>query len=280
MMRSIRAAAWRLRYSELAPIRGLLRMTYGGKTAICPVCESALRRFLPIPAKYSRAARQHGFPYTTDDFETINAGAYSCPVCGASDRERLIAIYLQNLAASESMPADSPRVIDFAPSAPLSRFIKRAFPRAAYVKADRFQPGVDLRVDLCSMPEIATETVDIWICSHVLEHVDDDLAAVHELGRILKVDGRGLLLVPLLLTNPVLAPSGQVRTVADRWRYFGQGDHVRLYTKPMFLALLGDAGFEVQQWTASVEIDGTPERFGVQSRAVLYVVRKPRRAQS
>ena len=274
MIAELRAAAWRLRYSASPPVRGVLRAMFGGKSARCPVCDSTLRQFLALPKMYARSAQRYGFPHAADEFETLNPGAYTCPVCGAADRERLMALYLLRLVSSGTTLADSSRIIDFAPSPPLSRFIQQTFPGAAYQKADLFQPGVDLRVDLCNMPGITTESIDLWICSHVLEHVEDDAAAVRELRRILRLGGCGLLLVPLLLTKPLLVPAEPVRTQAERWRYFGQGDHVRLYTKATFLALLNEAGLDVQQWAASTEFERAPEYFGVHAGSVLYVVRK------
>ena len=45
--------------------------------------------------------------------------------------------------------------------------------------------------------ELATNTVDVILCSHVLEHVDDK-KAMPELFRILKSGGRLLAMVPII----------------------------------------------------------------------------------
>lgn len=42
-----------------------------------------------------------------------------------------------------------------------------------------------------------SETIDTFICSHVLEHVKDDDKAMKEIARILRKDGTAILLVPI-----------------------------------------------------------------------------------
>ena len=42
-----------------------------------------------------------------------------------------------------------------------------------------------------------SDSIDAFICSHVLEHVPDDNKAIKEISRILKKDGKALLLIPI-----------------------------------------------------------------------------------
>ena len=37
---------------------------------------------------------KYGFPYSVDDFETLNHRRYLCPVCGSIDRDRLYKLYV------------------------------------------------------------------------------------------------------------------------------------------------------------------------------------------
>src|ERR1039457_1105407 len=62
----------------------------------CPVCETRHDAFYPLPAFYAEEWKRHGFNPADHEAETINEAQYSCPNCGASDRDRLYALYLRN----------------------------------------------------------------------------------------------------------------------------------------------------------------------------------------
>jgi SAM-dependent methyltransferase len=58
-------------------------------------------------------------------------------------------------------------------------------------------PNIDapLRGSLTALP-FARETFDLIICKHVLEHLDEPGSAFHELARVLRPQGRLLILTP------------------------------------------------------------------------------------
>jgi SAM-dependent methyltransferase len=97
--------------------------------------------------------------------------------------------------------------------------------------------------DLTWMP-FPDDDFDIVICSHVLEHVPDDAAAMHEILRILRPGGRALLLTPYAQDGKGTDEDPAVADPAERDRRFGQWDHVRLYDREDFLARMRRAGFE------------------------------------
>ena len=69
----------------------------------------------------------------------------------------------------------------------------------------------DMVIDVRSMPEIEDESFDCVYCSGVLEHVDNHLAALDEITRILKPGG--ILLLGLPFRQAIhLAPT-------DYWRF-------------------------------------------------------------
>jgi SAM-dependent methyltransferase len=262
------------RYAGAGPWRKLLRAVFHGDRQHCPVCDSDLRAFLALPALYSREMSRSGFPHELADFETLNVSAYTCPVCGASDRDRFMAAYV-GAVVIPGMP-DNAQVVDFAPAQGLSAFLRRRLPAATrYLRADKFAAGVDLAADICDMPEIRSESTDFWICSHVLEHVDDDARAARELYRILVPGGRGIVLTPVLLSDHFSHPDTPAVTERDRWRYYGQGDHARLYTRKLLTDLLISAGFSVSEIQASALLGARTDLFGIQPRARLYIVSRP-----
>lgn len=238
----------------------------------CPVCARAVREFLPLPPEYERNARKHGYPYFGMG-ETINVRQYSCPQCGASDRERLCALFLQGY-----VPAPSPdrpwRLLHFAPEPALSRYL-RGLGRFDCRTADLAPGGADDRVDITRMELYADARFDAFICSHVLEHVQDDFAALRELHRVLKPGGWGILMVPLMPHLDDTLEDPLATTEAERWRLFGQGDHVRLYAKRDFLRRIESSGFRVEQFGVDRFGPRAFERCGITPSSVLYVARKP-----
>ncbi len=218
-----------------------------------------------------------GYRYSVAEAETCNADKYSCPWCGAADRERLYALFLTDHLAGVGSRAET-TIVDFAPSAPLSKFILRlttGLPQKfCYRTADLFMEGVDDPIDIMDMPSYSDESVDFFICSHVLEHVDDDRRALRELYRILKVGGQGILMVPIVLTIEEIDEDPSVTDIAERWRRFGQWDHVRLYSKTGFLSRVQQVGFAVRQLGHEHFGKAKFKTYGITEQSVLYVVEK------
>ncbi len=120
----------------------------------------------------------------------------------------------------------------------------------------------------------ADGSIGFFICSHVLEHVADDRRALAELYRVLKPGRRGILVVPIVLTITEIDEDPTITDPAERWRRFGQDDHVRLYSKQGFLARVRDAGFVVHQLDRAFFGAETFARHGITQQSVLYVVEK------
>jgi SAM-dependent methyltransferase len=237
----------------------------------CPVCETRLSRFSPLPPFYREQWQRHGFNDLEHEAETLNVEQYICPRCGANDRDRLYALYLNECLVNASATF---KLVDFAPSTPLRGWIQRTH-RIQYRTADLFMENVDDRVDLTDMRIYPDGSVDAFICSHILEHIPDDRRALQELFRILKPGGWGILMVPICLSQKeVFEDPAKATTEADRWRYFGQGDHVRIYSKQGFIGRVVSVGFRVAELGREHFGDATFRRDGIASRSVLYVVEK------
>ena len=252
--------------------RWLALPRYMGSTYACPVCGTGLRRFKPIWKSFVRKLEEHGFVHPIDSLETFNVASHTCPACGASDRERLYALYLEERFRS----LDQTRrrtLVDFAASPGLSRRL-RALPFVAYRTADLYRPGVDDRVDISNMAIYGDGAIDMFICSHVLEHVPDDRRAMRELFRVLKPGGFGIVMVPLVVGVEETHEDRSIVAPAARWKHYAQDDHLRLYGRRDFVRRLEEAGFNVLQ--LSVDHFGR-ERFrraGIHANSVLYVAEK------
>lgn len=241
----------------------------------CPVCESRVETFNALPDFFLSNASKHGFPYPAEDAETCNYKQYACPFCEASDRERLYALFLREYLRGRADERIS--IIDFAPAPSLSAFLQKLIKpndRISYRTADFFAAGVDDRVDIEHMDIYEDQQFDFFICSHVLEHVTDDRQALGELYRVLKKNGKGILMVPIILSVDEIDEDPAIVDEGERWKRFGQFDHVRLYSKKGFLERARNAGFAVRELAADYFGANTFERNGITPQSVLYVVEK------
>lgn len=118
------------------------------------------------------------------------------------------------------------------------------------IDADRYRHVDNMKsADLTNLP-FDSDVFDIVVCSHVLEHVPDDMAAMREIHRVLRPAGEALLLVPLALDGNGTDEDPTVVQASERERRFGQWDHVRLYGKEDFVARCERAGFAVTLYDA------------------------------
>jgi predicted SAM-dependent methyltransferase len=189
-----------------------------GDEVLCPVCGRRFARF-------------------KDDWNRPNA---LCWRCGSHERHRAQWLLLERrpelLRAALSL-------LHFAPEWALRRRLQRVG-GLRYVTADLDQPGVDVLLDITAI-DLPDASFDAVICSHVLEHVEDDAAAMLELRRITAPGGWCLVMVPLDEDRESTYEDPAIVTPEDRERAFWQRDHVRLYA-PDIADRLGAAGFEVE----------------------------------
>jgi SAM-dependent methyltransferase len=244
---------------------------YLGTEYQCPVCGVGLRAFRPMWKSYLRDAAKFGPVHPASKMETLNLEAFICPRCDAFDRERLMAIYLDKVFATFD-PNRSYRMIEFAPGDALRKKLRR-YPFILYRSADLSRKTVDDNVDMTQMGRYGDASIDIILCSHVLEHIPEDRKAMSEISRVLRADGFALILVPLVVGVDQTHEDPSIESEELRWKYFGMGDHVRQYGKRDFLARLKSAGLRVEQ--LGVEYFGAEvfRRAGIAENSVLYVAR-------
>lgn len=236
----------------------------------CPVCKQSDVSFAPIPEFYRENARRHGFVHYGHGEMTAH-DTYTCKRCGASDRERLYVYWMEQEIAAGRL-REGMRVIHFAPEQAMSRLI-RASRFFDYATADLSMRGVDYQVDLMDIP-FADGAYDFFICSHVLEHVADDGLAVRELHRITADGGCGILMAPIIVDIDKTIEDPSVIDEAERWRLYGQGDHVRLYAHNDFVCTLQDNGFTVEQYGIDYFGAEVFASLGLKDTSILYIARK------
>lgn len=200
-------------------IARIVRAKAGPWKVECPICRSRFKAFLPT----GRRARKNAM----------------CPRCGALERHRLQWLFMRDRADAFSSPHS---LLHIAPEPSLARQLVGS-PDVTYITADRDPALANVAVDITGLA-FATDSFDIILCNHVLEHVPDDAAAMAELHRVLKPTGWALLQVPLDESREHTFEDPTIVDPAERERLFDQADHVRVYGRD-YAARLQRAGFHV-----------------------------------
>ena len=173
----------------------------------CPACATVFPDFVPGGAATTRPRAL-------------------CPHCGSLERHRVLALVLEGLVP---MMAAARVVLDIAPTPALTPILSRDT-GGLYLPCD-IDPSADkrrvvLQADLTRLP-LPDDSVDVIMCTQVLEHVPDDLAAMREIKRVLSPTGIAFVNIPYRPgTTTDEDPSAPPE---ERIRRFGQIDHVRFY---------------------------------------------------
>jgi predicted SAM-dependent methyltransferase len=226
----------------------VLGLWYRGLDRWCPVCQKPSRKFRTGGVVAREEAR--------------------CPHCRAMERHRFVWLYFTH--RTDLFDGQPKRVLHVAPE---QCFNSRLQDRlgAGYLTADLLDPHVMERMDITSI-HYPDEAFDVIYCSHVLEHVPDDLGAMREFHRVLKKGGWAVLLVPITADKTVEDPS--IVDPSDRLRVFGQEDHVRNYG-PDYVDRLRQAGFDVDITQVSDMIAADEAaRMGISRAGAIYRCRR------
>jgi SAM-dependent methyltransferase len=166
-----------------------------------------------------------------------------CSSCGSLERHRLFALLLRD--RPELVQG---RVIHFAPEPGIARLIK---PLAGdYKSADLMMSGCDLVLNLEQI-DLPDQSVDVFVASHVLEHVDDR-KALAELHRCLRRRGVAIIMIPIIEGWRKSYENEAIVSLDQRTLHFGQCDHVRYYGADV-RNRMASAGFVLEEFTGSPE---------------------------
>lgn len=217
-----------------------------GNVVRCPLCDNGFDRF-------------------KDDWNRPNA---LCWRCGSHERHRAQWLLLER---RPQLLGKARSLLHFSPEWCLRRKLA-ALPGLRYVTTD-LDPAqdVDLRLDIVALdlPDGAFEAV---ICSHVLEHVPDDAAAMRELRRVTAAGGWCLVMVPIDLTRERTYEDASITDPQERERAFLQHDHVRLYA-PDIAQRLRAAGFAVEVIDTVAELGDDAARYRLNASDVIFLCR-------
>lgn len=185
----------------------------------CPICGGRYRRFLPFGLDGRRNA--------------------CCPGCGSLERHRFMWLHLRD---RHRLLQRRLRLLHIAPEHCI-RDALAANLALDYISVDMFDPEADRAADMTALP-FADASFDFAICSHVLEHIEDDTRAMAELHRVLAPRGRAVVMVPIDMKRPVTYEDPAIDTAIGRDEAFGHPYHVRICGAD-YPDRLRQAGFEV-----------------------------------
>ena len=181
-----------------------------------------------------------------------------CNRCKTGSRQRALILFLiENNCLQPEM-----RCLDFGPRLEYRKIFRTHKCRLYFV--DIVDLNIDAAMDIVNLG-LKDNSMDIIICHHVLEHVNDDYAALKELNRILHKNGNLILQVPwnpqrkisIEYSQPTINPS----------------DHVRDYGLDIIFRI-EKAGFEVKLRNDNEGLTiNEIEKYGIHN-AISFICRK------
>lgn len=175
-----------------------------------------------------------------------------CPFCRSKDRERLIYLFLkENKLLFKNK--EKQKVLHIAPEPTLGNILKRQ-KNIDYISGDLNPDKAEKILNVELLP-YKDNTFDSIICNHVLEHVTNDNKAMAELFRVLKSGGWAILQVPYAKKLKFTIEDKRIILPKDRETYFGQNDHLRIYSLNEYTAKLKKTGFKVKTLPFAKKLD-------------------------
>lgn len=237
---------WMIRLSKLSI---LIRPLYLGNNVKCPICEKHYKKFMP----YGNQGLKNRM----------------CPNCLSLERHRLIWLYLKN---HSDFFTKEYNFLHFAPEQPFFKRFKNK-KNLHYTTADLFSPIAELKLDIMDT-KLPNNTYDIVFANHVLEHVDNDIEAMKEIFRILRINGWAILQVPININSTTTDEDASVIDAKEREKRFGQYDHLRFHGLD-YPERLKSAGFYVENF--SVKENFSEEEINIMRldlNEIIYIAKK------
>ncbi len=237
------------------------------KNITCPFCKFEAESFLPGGLEFD----------VLNKYKIVGGGFRKnkfCPNCKSNDRNRHVYLY-SLLFTSLFSNKTRKKVLHIAPEICLMKKIKDV-PKLAYYSIDLNGRNNSRNMDLRNT-SFKGNKFDFIICSHVLEHIVEDKRAIGELFRIIKNKGTLLLTVPYSRKIKKSFENAKITDPKDREKYFGQHDHVRIYSEWDILHKLTQCGFRVKCINLSDELgQAFASRFALLMDEKIFVCSKRR----
>jgi SAM-dependent methyltransferase len=194
---------------------------YIGQGRLCPICNRNSRKFLTVGLVPRKDAQ--------------------CPNCGSGERHRLAWLFFQR--QTSLFEVKNEHMLHIAPESCIKTRLMQ-LTNVTYLTADLNDKSAMVKMDITNI-QYEDNYFDIIYCSHVLEHVAEDKKAMGEFFRVLK-NKTGWLCIAVPIEGGVTQEDAAITSPADRLKFYGDEDHVRVYGLD-FKTRLEAAGFNVSR---------------------------------
>ncbi len=165
-----------------------------------------------------------------------------CLNCMANDRNRWVDYIIKN---ETDLYCSNKRVLHIAPE----KCIEMKFrSNENYISGDITPGYADEVVDITNI-EFPDKSFDAVIINHVLEHIQDENMALHEINRILDNGGLFVFSMPICPDIETYELNRDL-TPVERLKEYGQEDHFRIYGKDV-VERVQKYGFRVKEFKVS-----------------------------
>ena len=158
-----------------------------------------------------------------------------CPKCGSLSRNRRLWDLIKGKIQSKE-------ILHFSASKSISQKINKSS-HNSYITSDYEDEFEAIKKYNIENIDEDKDTFDFIICYHILEHIENDESAMNELYRILKPNGECYIQTPFKKGN--IFEDTSIVSPEERLKYFGQEDHVRIYSVDGLKKRLEKAKFKV-----------------------------------
>lgn len=157
----------------------------------------------------------------------------SCPICGSAERQRALIEYMNQRG---DFSKKGIKCLDIGPVRGFRAYFEER--NYNYISIDLASGSAMIRMDITRLA-FSDSTFDLIVCSHVLEHIKDDLQAIKELFRVLKSEGMCYIMVPF--------NKNRTNTIEYEKPNLLDPGHVRSYGLYDFMNRVKSTGFRLEK---------------------------------